>query len=36
MTSQGAYAIEPWALRETYLDPELLAQSESLFALASG
>jgi len=33
---QGAYAIEPWVLRETYLDPELLAQSESVFALANG
>ena len=36
MMVQGAFKVEPWALRETYLDPELLAQSESLFALASG
>src|SRR5262249_38876741 len=36
MTSQGAYAIEPWALRETYLDLSKLAQSESLFALSNG
>ena len=36
MTSQGAYAIEPWALRETYLDLGQLAQSESLFALSNG
>jgi hypothetical protein len=34
--AQGAYAVEPWGLRETYLDPALLAQSESLFALATG
>ena len=36
MIVQGAFAVEPWVLRETYLDPELLAQSESLFALANG
>ena len=36
MILQGAFAVEPWVLRETYLDPELLAQSESLFALANG
>ena len=36
MIVQGAFAVEPWMLRETYLDPELLAQSESLFALANG
>ena len=36
MTAQGAYAIEPWALRETYLDLGKLAQSESLFALSNG
>ncbi len=36
MTTQGAYAIEPWVLRETYLDLDKLAQSESLFALANG
>jgi alpha,alpha-trehalose phosphorylase len=33
---QGAFAVEPWALRETYLDLALLAQSESVFALANG
>jgi len=33
---QGAYAIEPWVLRETYLDLAKLPQSESLFALANG
>src|SRR5271165_2657201 len=36
MILQGAYAVEPWVLRETYLDLPLLAQSESLFALANG
>ena len=36
MIAQGAFAVEPWALRETYLDLELLAQSESVFALANG
>jgi alpha,alpha-trehalose phosphorylase len=34
--TQGAYPVEPWVLRETALRPELLAQSESLFALANG
>ena len=36
MTEQGAFAVEPWVLRETYLDLTLLAQSESVFALANG
>ena len=31
-----AFSVEPWALRETALRLELLAQSESLFALANG
>jgi alpha,alpha-trehalose phosphorylase len=30
------YPCEPWAVRETALDLDLLAQSESLFALANG
>src|SRR5438045_8058203 len=29
-------ACEPWALRETQLDLDLLAQTESLFALSNG
>jgi alpha,alpha-trehalose phosphorylase len=33
---QDAYPVDPWALRETALDPELLPQSESLFALSNG
>jgi alpha,alpha-trehalose phosphorylase len=31
-----AFAVEPWALRETELSLEVLAQSESVFALANG
>src|SRR4051795_11060383 len=36
MIQQPAYPVEPWALRETYLDLERLAQTESVFALANG
>jgi len=31
-----AFTVEPWALRETQLSLDVLAQSESLFALANG
>jgi alpha,alpha-trehalose phosphorylase len=31
-----AFAVEPWALHETELSLEVLAQSESVFALANG
>jgi alpha,alpha-trehalose phosphorylase len=31
-----SFAVEPWVLRETELNLDLLAQSESLFALANG
>jgi len=31
-----AFAVEPWALHETELDLDVLAQSESVFALANG
>jgi alpha,alpha-trehalose phosphorylase len=31
-----AFQIEPWSLRETDLDLEMLAQTESVFALANG
>jgi len=31
-----AFTVEPWVLRETTLHPEMLAQTESLFALANG
>jgi alpha,alpha-trehalose phosphorylase len=31
-----AFPVEPWVLRETTLHPEMLPQTESLFALANG
>jgi alpha,alpha-trehalose phosphorylase len=31
-----AFAVEPWAVRETHLDLDVLAQTESVFALANG
>jgi alpha,alpha-trehalose phosphorylase len=33
---QSAYEVEPWCLRESTLDLDLLAQSESVFALSNG
>jgi trehalose/maltose hydrolase-like predicted phosphorylase len=33
---QSAYPVEPWAVRETSLKLDLLAQSESVFALSNG
>ncbi|MEP7161317.1 MAG: glycosyl hydrolase family 65 protein [Dermatophilaceae bacterium] len=36
MITHPAYAIEPWRLRETGLDLDVLAQSESMFALSNG
>ncbi len=36
MIQHPAFAVEPWALRETELSLEVLAQSESVFALANG
>ena len=36
MNQQPAFPVEPWALRETGLDLERLAQTESVFALANG
>jgi alpha,alpha-trehalose phosphorylase len=33
---QAPYEVEPWALRESSLHLDLLAQSESVFALANG
>jgi alpha,alpha-trehalose phosphorylase len=32
----AAFAVEPWAVRETELDLDRLAQTESVFALANG
>jgi len=34
--SHPAYTVEPWSVRETQLDLDVLAQSESVFALANG
>jgi alpha,alpha-trehalose phosphorylase len=31
-----AYTVEPWGLRETHLEMEKMAQSESVFALSNG
>ena len=36
MIRQSAFAVEPWHLRETTLDQDLLAQTESVFALSNG
>ena len=36
MIEQGAFPVEPWRLRETGLNLDMLAQSESLFALSNG
>jgi alpha,alpha-trehalose phosphorylase len=33
---QETFTVEPWNLRETHLDLDLLAQTESVFALANG
>jgi alpha,alpha-trehalose phosphorylase len=34
--TQPAFVVEPWSVRETQLDLEMLAQTESVFALANG
>jgi alpha,alpha-trehalose phosphorylase len=36
MIKQAAFAVEPWRCREMGFDPELIAQTESLFALSNG
>src|SRR5262245_21236657 len=36
MITHPAYAVEPWSIRELSLDLDLLAQSESVFALSNG
>jgi alpha,alpha-trehalose phosphorylase len=36
MITHPAYTVEPWSVRETHLDLDVLAQSESVFALANG
>jgi alpha,alpha-trehalose phosphorylase len=36
MITHESFALEPWALRETKLDLDVLAQTESVFALSNG
>jgi trehalose/maltose hydrolase-like predicted phosphorylase len=36
MITQDAFPVEPWVVRETRLDLNVIAQSESLFALSNG
>ncbi|TRV76822.1 glycoside hydrolase family 65 protein [Streptomyces sp. 130] len=36
MITNRTYTVEPWRVRETALDLDLLAQSESVFALSNG
>src|ERR1700704_5000594 len=36
MITDDAFPVEPWHVRETELDLDKLAQSESLFALSNG
>ncbi len=36
MIRERAYPVEPWHVRETRLDLDVLAQSESVFALSNG
>ncbi len=36
MIKQGAYHVEPWTVRESKLALDILAQSESVFALSNG
>ncbi|MGW1888754.1 glycoside hydrolase family 65 protein [Streptomyces sp. NPDC002004] len=36
MITHPSYAVEPWCLRETELNLDVLAQSESVFALGNG
>ncbi len=36
MIGHPAFALEPWSIRETHLNLDVLAQSESVFALSNG
>src|SRR6201995_5006137 len=36
MIRKSQYPVEPWHIRETALDLDLLAQAESVFALSNG
>ena len=36
MNGRPTFAVEPWSVRETHLDLDMLARTESMFALANG
>jgi alpha,alpha-trehalose phosphorylase len=36
MIQHASYSVEPWSIHETVLDLDIVAQSESLFALSNG
>jgi alpha,alpha-trehalose phosphorylase len=36
MITHPSFAVDPWSVRETHLDLEVLAQTESVFALSNG
>jgi alpha,alpha-trehalose phosphorylase len=36
VNTQPVFAVEPWAVRETRLDLDMIAQTESVFALSNG
>ena len=36
MIKQATFTVEPWTVRESTLDLKILAQTESIFALANG
>src|SRR6266487_214081 len=36
MITNPSFAVEPWSVRETELDLDVLAQTESIFALSNG
>jgi alpha,alpha-trehalose phosphorylase len=36
MSAQRTFEVEPWSVREARLNPDALAQTESVFALANG
>ena len=36
MSAQRTFEVDPWSVREASLNPDALAQTESVFALANG
>ena len=36
MSGRPQFPVEPWSVRETHLDLDALARTESMFALANG